>query len=93
MSFLGGPRSCIGVKFSVIECVVLANSCDFICSSRRALNFRMKAVIHTLITSFRFTKGHPDDVIIPRTTIVTRPLVKGREHEGNMLPLGVELID
>jgi len=71
MSFIGGPRSCIGVKFAVVE---------------------MKCVIFTLLRSLTISLP-PGQEITARTTIVTRPLVKGREGEGNMLPLFVERVD
>jgi len=71
MSFIGGPRSCIGVKFAVVE---------------------MKCVLFTLLRSLNISLP-PGQEVFERTTIVTRPLVKGREHEGNMLPLFVERVD
>jgi len=70
MSFLGGPRSCIGVKFSVLE---------------------MKAVLFILLRSFKF-KAVSGAEITTRTSIVTRPFVKGRENEGSMMPLTVEKV-
>ena len=53
---------------------------------------RMKCVIFTLLRSLSVSLP-PGQEVIARTTIVTRPLVKGREGEGNMLPLFVERVD
>ncbi len=51
----------------------------------------MKAVLHTLFSAFIITR-RPEDDVYQRTTIVTRPIVRGREKEGNQLPLEVQLV-
>ncbi|KZT42351.1 cytochrome P450 [Sistotremastrum suecicum HHB10207 ss-3] len=71
MTFIGGPRSCIGYKFSVIE---------------------MKALIFTLIRAFSFELSDPTLEIYGKTSIVTRPLVRGQEEKGNQMPLKVSLV-
>ncbi|KZS96656.1 cytochrome P450 [Sistotremastrum niveocremeum HHB9708] len=71
MTFIGGPRSCIGYKFSVIE---------------------MKALIFTLIRAFTFELSDPTLEIYGKTSIVTRPLVRGQEEKGNQMPLKVSLV-
>ncbi|KZO98273.1 cytochrome P450 [Calocera viscosa TUFC12733] len=70
MSFLGGPRACIGYRFSVIE---------------------SKALLFALIREFEFAPV-PGIEIGGKSAIVYRPNVKGRESEGQQMPLIVKRV-
>lgn len=69
LSFLAGPRNCIGQKFALTE---------------------FKAILSTLLLSFRFSPPPSDLEIRSKQIIVTRPRVRGLEHAGTQMPLGVE---
>ena len=52
---------------------------------------RMKCVLFTLLRSLNVSLP-PDQEVAARTTIAIRPLVKGKEDGGNMLPPLVERV-
>lgn len=56
------------------------------------VNCRMKALIFTLIRAFSFELSDPTLEIYGKTSIVTRPLVRGQEEKGNQMPLKVSLV-
>ncbi|EJU05910.1 cytochrome P450 [Dacryopinax primogenitus] len=66
LSFLGGPRACIGYKFSVVE---------------------IKVFLYTIVREFEFEFADKTMEFEERSTIVTRPVIKGRVKEGPALPL------
>ncbi|GAA5992389.1 hypothetical protein JCM10908_000458 [Rhodotorula pacifica] len=70
LTFIAGPRSCIGYKFAVLE---------------------LKAILSVLVDTFQFDLREPDFKVERRSIIVTRPLVKGEEADGNKLPLRVSI--
>ncbi|KZT57538.1 cytochrome P450 [Calocera cornea HHB12733] len=66
LSFLGGPRACIGYRFSIVE---------------------IKVFLYALVRQFEFDFADKSMQFEERSTIVTRPVIKGREKEGPALPL------
>lgn len=87
LSFLGGPRACIGYRFSVIECVIcllpLLSSLTCIFWGR----CRMKALLYTLMRAFEFELAVPAADIRSKQTIVSRPIVLSEPEAGNQMPL------
>jgi len=67
LTFLGGPRSCIGYRFAILE---------------------LKALLFVLLGEFEFELREPNLEIEARSTLVTRPRVKG--EEGAKMPLRVK---
>jgi hypothetical protein len=51
----------------------------------------MKCLLFTLIRSFEFSLAVPEKSICRRSSVITRPLVKGEEEKGYQLPLVVKL--
>ncbi|KZO92421.1 cytochrome P450 [Calocera viscosa TUFC12733] len=72
LSFLGGPRACIGYRFSIVE---------------------IKVFLYTLVRAFEFEFADPNMEFEERATIVTRPVIKGREKEGAALPLRIRRVE
>lgn len=66
MTFIGGPRACIGFRFSLIE---------------------VKALLFMLIRNFAFAEAVPTESVIRKTSIVTRPFIKGEEAAGYQMPV------
>ena len=53
---------------------------------------RIKALLFTLLRAFHFQHLDPKPEIYHALAIVARPMIKGRENEGGMLPLRVERV-
>lgn len=92
LSFLGGPRACIGYRFSLIECVfILSSSVDFaLLLAPRALtraSNRMKAIIYTLVRAFEFELAVPADDVQKKSAVVQRPILKSDPEGGSQMPL------
>ena len=76
MTFSGGPRSCIGFKFAILESVlVLARGC-YSFSHIRLLVFiaRMKALLFYLVKSFSFEPAVDPSEIMRNELCVLPPL-------------------
>jgi cytochrome P450 len=89
LTFLGGPRSCIGFRLSLIESVT------FSLGSATALTelFRMKIILHVIISKFEFRLAvDPSHVGKKTGTVTQRPVIKGREAEGPQLPVLVRVV-
>ena len=89
MTFIGGPRACIGFRFSLVEYVTLFHSL------RKGgltvdVNARMKALLFMLIRSFEFELALPKEAITKLPGIVDRPFLKAEEAKGAMLPLKIK---
>jgi hypothetical protein len=64
LSFIGGPKSCIGYRFAIVELVPSIHSfCWFLLTSCA----RMKALLFALIRSFEFELAVPPDQIIQKS--------------------------
>ncbi len=86
LSFLGGPRACIGYRFSLIEYVAAA----LIGVAVRPLTarlHRMKALIFTLVRAFEFELAVPAEDIQKKSAIVQRPLLRSAPKDGSQMPL------
>ena len=88
LTFLGGPRACIGYRFSLIECVlVLAlprSDCQQLADT---VPHRMKAIIYTLVRAFEFELAIPPEDLIKRSSIVQRPVLRNAREQGSQMPL------
>ena len=91
LTFLGGPRACIGYRFSLIEYGDLFKNLFFfealIDDARR-----MKALLFTLVRAFEFELAVPPNEIVKKSMIVQRPLVASEKEKGNQLPLRLKLV-
>jgi hypothetical protein len=84
LSFLGGPRACIGYLFSVIE---LVDSLSELPLHEQLMKHRMKALLFVLVRAFEFELAVPVEDIIKKTAVVQRPLVLSDPAGGNQMPL------
>lgn len=88
LSFLGGPKGCIGFRFALIEYVHF-----FVSINIKNLNLtadftiRMKAILYTLVRAFEFGLAVPADDIIQTQNVVVRPSVRSEPKVGNQMPL------
>ncbi|KXN91971.1 hypothetical protein AN958_11031 [Leucoagaricus sp. SymC.cos] len=71
MSFLGGPRNCIGWRFALVE---------------------IKAILFTLLRTFKFEMAVPAKDILKRSELVMRPILRTDPNGHNQLPLIVQPI-
>ncbi|EKM59788.1 uncharacterized protein PHACADRAFT_250518 [Phanerochaete carnosa HHB-10118-sp] len=88
LTFLGGPRACIGYRFSVVECVPAAVFLSLprqVCSE---LLGRTKALLFALVRAFEFELAVPAEDVKKQSRIVTRPVVTGPDGRAKAsLPL------
>lgn len=84
MTFSAGPRACIGFRFSLIECVPFPFPT---CALLRAVIYRMKALLFTLVRAFEFNLAVPPEDIGKMSEIVMRPVLKTDPVNSNQLPL------
>ena len=87
LTFLGGPRACIGYRFSLVE-YVLAQPCIGAADTR--CDRRMKALLFTLIRAFEFQLAVSPDEIKKKATIVQRPVLASDPDGKNQMPLFVK---
>jgi len=86
LTFLGGPRACIGWRFSLIEYVAYRSwRDDFLTFPHH----RTKALIFTLVRAFEFEFAVPVEDIGKKTGLVMRPILKSDSKAGNTLPLRI----
>lgn len=71
MTFLGGPRACIGFRFAIME---------------------IKTILFVLIRNFVFDLPTPRVEIEKKTSLVTRPFVKGEREKGPQMPLAIRVV-
>ncbi len=87
MTFGGGPRACIGYRFSLVEYVsalpVVANT------EMLTQMDRMRALIFTLVRAFAFAPAIDPSELRTRPGIVLRPFLAGAPNEGSQIPLMV----
>ena len=99
LTFLGGPRACIGYRFALVEYVhplsfslfpeyipVLTIYYLFLPLSVPFF-YRMKALLFTLIRAFEFELAVPVEDIGKKSTIVQRPVILSDPAGGNRMPL------
>jgi hypothetical protein len=84
LTFLGGPRACIGYRFSLVEYVPLETHTN---AHTLTSIIRMKALLFTLIRAFEFELAVPAKDIVKRQSIVQRPMVLSDPDGGNQMPL------
>lgn len=93
LTFLGGPRACIGYRFSLVECVSLYSIS--LCLRRltqSARRCRMKALIFTLVRAFEFELAVDPADIKKGGGIVQRPMLRSEPEKGNQMPLLVRRV-
>ena len=91
MTFLGGSRACIGYQFTIIEFVYWLTPVDLVCPNH--FDFcRMKCLLFALIRKFEFELILPAEAIVWRNqAAIRRPFIKGKEQDGQKLPLYVKV--
>ena len=95
MTFIGGPRACIGYRFSLVECVLSFFSAlyeDGGSLTRRGWGHRMKALVYTLVRAFEFELAVPVEDIQKKSSIVQRPVLRKAPEEGSQMPLLVRRV-
>ena len=85
MTFIAGPHSCIGCRFSVAEYVVLMR--NFVYRDLTYSERRIKAIVFTLVRAFEFELALPAEDIVRMTSIVGRPVIASNPSAGSQLPL------
>jgi len=91
MTFLGGPRACIGYQFTLIESVrcLLHPQTSLVLTT---VTPRMKCLLSVLIRKFEFELALPvKDIVWRNQAMVRRPFVKDAEQDGPKLPLYVKV--
>lgn len=93
MTFLGGPRACIGYQFTLIESVYNLHLPHIFCKDTNYFYpHRMKCLLFALVRKFEFELALPVENIVWRNqAVVRRPFVKGAEQDGPKLPLYVRV--
>jgi hypothetical protein len=95
MTFLGGPRACIGYQFSIMESVQYPSSPPTFPlrqGPNNVYSYRMKCALFAHLRTFEFSLAVPaEDIVWVNNTLVRRPHIKGAEEEGPNLPLYIKL--
>jgi hypothetical protein len=84
LSFLGGPRACIGYRLSLVEYVFPVHH---VTMAPNAAIIRIKALLFTLVRAFEFELAVPASSIAKKQGIVQRPMVITEKEDGNQMPL------
>lgn len=89
LTFLGGPRACIGYRFALVEYARLSFRIVWHIGLIPFSLFlsRMKALLFTLIRAFEFELAVPPEDIAKRTALVQRPIVLSDPDGGHQMPL------
>jgi hypothetical protein len=84
MAFSGGPRACVAYRFALTEYVLkLIDSEKESCID----DYRMKAIIFTLVRAFDIDLGVSPDDVLQKTETTTKPVLKSDPERVNQLPL------
>ena len=88
LTFLAGPRACIGYRFSLVEYVSSLLPPGIVAHDY----LRTKAILFTLLRAFEFELGVPLEDIGKKAAVVQRPILKSDKKAGNQLPLIIKPI-
>lgn len=86
LSFLGGPRACIGYRFGLVEWVH-HNNTGVSCYNIEFAFFRFKALVFTLVRAFEFELAVPKEQVTKKSLVVVKPVIIGRGEKGNQMPM------
>lgn len=89
LTFFGGPRACIGYRFSIVELVF--RSSRGMDASIKCCHCRMKAILFTLIRKFEFELAFSTDDLRRKPNVIGWPHLLSQPEGGNQLPLKVKL--
>ena len=93
LSFIGGPRACIGYRFSLVEYVSSSPSSYvklvfvFVDADRPSGSCRMKALLFALVRAFEFELAVPAADIQKKSAIVQRPILRSAPEQGSQMPM------
>jgi hypothetical protein len=93
LSFLGGPKACIGYRFSLYECVLSFPTSFLTMTLIVHYVSRTKIILHALVSAFGFELAVPKEEIAGRGGMVARPVLKSKLEEGGQLPLIVKRVE
>ena len=86
LTFLGGPRACIGYWFSLVEWVYYQHI-HVNCYIVEFAVSRFKALVFTLVRAFEFELAIPKEQITRKTLVVVKPVIIGRSETRNQMPM------
>ena len=89
LSFLGGPRACIGYRFSVIEYALILPS-DTAYYLPALITIRMKAILYVLVRAFNFELAFKPEDLRYNSAFLVKPCVVDAIKEAR-LPISVFL--
>lgn len=72
LTFIGGPRGCIGYRFALVECVAY----PFWGVPQRLTAYRFKAILFSLVRAFEFELAVDASRVGSRTAILQRPVLR-----------------
>ncbi|GAA5971159.1 hypothetical protein JCM11641_004166 [Rhodosporidiobolus odoratus] len=91
LTFLAGPRSCIGYRFALARPFLSRHACLFLLFPDPSRPLELKAILSVLFDDFEFSPRDDDIKIRRQARLMTRPVVAGEETLGSRLPLRVRL--
>ena len=94
MTFVGGPRSCIGFRFSLLEWVLRFYYVCWISSPKGfyCVNDRMKVLLFTLVRAFEFDLAVSPKDVGTASFAIQRPILLTDPKRSNQMPLLVRPI-
>jgi hypothetical protein len=95
VTFIAGAHSCIGYRFTIVECVHSLHYSRLIRKwNAEALiylsyncSYRIKALLFTLVRAFEFELAVSAEDIVRKSGVVGRPVIASNPAAGPQLPL------